>query len=530
MTRRFVAALALASTPLLTEVVAPAAAAGTACANLAALTIPTVTIKSATVVTAGPFAPPGSQAPMTLPAFCRVEATARPTSDSDIKFEVWIPPVEAWNGKFEGVGNGGYQGSISYAAMAIALRRGYATASTDTGHTGDDMKFGQGHPEKLVDYGHRAVHVMTESAKLIIRDAMGRFAERSYFVGCSAGGQQALSEAQRYPEDYDGIVAGDPANNRIRQTFGFLSSWIATHAADGKPVITQPKLALLTKSVVDACDAIDGLKDGIIDDPRRCHFDPAKLLCRSGSDEPTCLTAPQVDAAKKMYDGTKNPRTGELVFTGWPRGSEGFGEAAGQSWRQYVVDPPEPMRVGFFKYWLFHDPNWDYRSIDWEHDLAYAEQKLPFMAAVDKDLSPFKKHGGKLLMYTGWADPVVPPQDTVAYYEGVVKTMGGLAPTRDFYRLFMAPGMGHCAGGPGPNQFDAIGALEQWVEKGAAPDKLMATHSANGKVDRTRPLCMYPLVARHKGTGSTDEAANFSCVTAPAATPALKTTATGGQR
>jgi feruloyl esterase len=230
-----------------------------------------------------------------------------------------------------------------------------------------------------------------------------------------------------------------------------------------------------------------------------------------------------------MYEGTKNPRTGEVIFTGWPRGSEGFGENPGQSWRQYVVDPPEPMRVGFFRYWLFHDPNWDYRSIDWERDLAYAEQKLPFMAAVEKDLTPFKKHGGKLLMYTGWSDPVVPPQDTVSYYDGVVKTMGGLAPTRDFYRFFMAPGMGHCAGGPGPNQFDAIGALEQWLEKGAAPDKLIATHSTNGKVDRTRPLCMYPLVARHKGAGSTDEAANFACVAAPAAAPAAKTS-TGGLR
>ena len=271
---------------------------------------------------------------MSLPAFCRVEGTARPTTDSDIRFEVWIPPVDAWNGKFQGVGNGGYQGSISYTAMATALRRGYATASTDTGHTGDDMKFGVGHPEKLIDYGHRAIHVMTDASKLIIRNAAGRFAERSYFVGCSAGGQQALSEAQRYPEDYDGIVAGDPANNRIRQTFGFLSSWMATHAADGKPLFTQPKLALLTKSVVDACDALDGLKDGIIDDPRRCHFDPAKLLCKSGTDDATCLTAPQVDAAKKMYDGAKNPRTGEAIFTGWPRGSEGFGESAGQSWRQ----------------------------------------------------------------------------------------------------------------------------------------------------------------------------------------------------
>jgi feruloyl esterase len=530
MTRRFVAAFALALTPLLAEVNTPAASTGTACTNLAALTIPNVTIKSATAAPAGPFTPPGAQTALTLPAFCRIEATARPTSDSDIRFEVWIPPVDAWNGKFQAVGNGGYQGSISYAAMATALRRGYATASTDTGHTGDDMKFGQSHPEKLIDYGHRAVHVMTDSAKLIIRNATGHFAERSYFVGCSAGGQQALSEAQRYPEDYDGIVAGDPANNRIRQTFGFLSSWIATHTPDGKPIIGQPKLALLTRSVVEACDAIDGLKDGLIDDPRRCHFDPAKLLCKSGSDDPTCLTAPQVEAAKRMYDGTKNPRTGELIFTGWPRGSEGFGESAGQSWRQYVVDPPEPMRVGFFKYWLFHDPNWDYHSIDWDRDLAYAEQKLPFMAAVDKDLSPFKKHGGKLLMYTGWSDPVVPPHDTVAYYEAVVKAMGGLTPTREFYRLFMAPGMGHCAGGPGPNQFDALGALEQWVEKGVAPDKLIATHSTNGKVDRTRPLCTYPMVARHKGTGSIDEAANFACVAPPAATPAPKTTTTGGQQ
>ena len=538
MARRLVAALVIALIPVIALVATPTATSGTSCLNLAALTIPNVTIKSATAIPAGPFAAGGAQPAadgtpqrggMTVPAFCRVEATARPTSDSEIKFEVWIPPADAWNGKFQGVGNGGYQGSISYAAMAIALRRGYATASTDTGHTGDDMKFGQGHPEKLIDYGYRAVHVMTESSKLIIRNAAGRFAEKSYFVGCSAGGQQALSEAQRYPEDYDGIVAGDPAANRIRQTFGFLSSWIATHTADGKPILTQPKLALLTKSVVDACDAIDGLKDGIVDDPRRCHFDPAKLLCKAGADDATCLTTAQVEAAKKMYEGTKNPRTGELIYTGWPRGSEGFGEAAGQSWRQYVVDPPEPMRVGFFKYWLFHDPNWDFRTIDWDRDLAYAEQKLSFMAAVDKDLTPFKKHGGKLLMYTGWSDPVVPPQDTVAYYDGVVKTMGGLAATRDFYRFFLAPGMGHCAGGPGPNQFDAIGALEHWVEKGNAPDKMIATHSTAGKIDRSRPLCLYPLVARWKNTGSSDDAANFACVAAPAAAPAAKSTTTGGQ-
>lgn len=205
-----------------------------------------------------------------------------------------------------------------------------------------------------------------------------------------------------------------------------------------------------------------------------------------------------------------------MIYTGWPRGSEGFGENASQSWRQYVVDPKEPSRVGFFKCWLFHDPNWDFRTIDWDRDLAFAEQQLPHMAAVDTNLAGFKKRGGKLLSYTGWMDPVVPPQDTVAYYEGVTRAMGGLAATQSFYRLFMAPGMGHCAGGPGPNQFDAMTALEQWVEKGVAPATLLATHSTGGKVARSRPLCPYPQVARYTGTGSIDEAANFTCVAAPA--------------
>jgi feruloyl esterase len=530
MTRRMLAALVVAMIPLFMEAITPAASNGTSCTNLAALTIPTVTIKSASAIPAGPFTPPSGNGnnTMTVPAFCRVEATARPTSDSDIKFEVWIPPSDAWNRKLQGVGNGGYSGAISYAAMATALRRGYAVASTDTGHAGDDMKFGQGHPEKVIDWAYRSIHAMTEAAKLVVRSAQGRFADRAYFVGCSTGGHQALSEAQRYPDDYDGIVAGDPAHNRIRQTFAFLYAWVSTHTADGKPIIPPNKLALLTKGAIDACDGLDGLKDGIIDDPRRCHFDPAKLACRPGADDASCLTSAQVDAAKKMYDGAKNPRTGEPIYAGWPRGSEGFGQNAIQSWRQYVLDPAEPMRVDFFRYFLFHDPNWDYRTIDIDRDFAYAEQKLAFMSAVEKDLSPFKKRGGKLLMYTGWADPVVPPQDTVAYYDGVVKAMGGLDKTRDFYRFFLAPGMGHCSGGPGPNQFNMLAALEQWVEKGVAPERVTASHVTGGKIDRTRPLCLYPQVARWKGTGSTDDAVNFSCVTEAPTTPVRRST--NGQR
>jgi feruloyl esterase len=534
MIRRLIVGLVVASVPLLGAASPPSAAPGTACANIAALTIPNVTIKSATAIAAGPFQPGGSGNALTLPAFCRVEAMARPTSDSEIKFEVWIPPADAWNGKFQGVGNGGYSGAISYGAMALGLRRGYAVASTDTGHTGDDMKFGQGHPEKIVDYAYRSIHITAEASKLVVRNHAGRFPDHSYFVGCSAGGQQALSEAQRFPDDYDGIIAGDPANNRIRQTFGFLWSWMASHGADGKSVIPDAKLAMVTKAVVAACDEIDGLKDGVIDDPRRCHFDPAKLLCPAasagssqGADEAACLTAPQVEAVTKIYDGVKNPRTGEQIFTGWPRGSESFGDPAVQGWRAYLLDPPEPMRVGFFRFFLFHDPNWDYRTIDWDRDLAYAEQKLPILSTVERDLGAFKKRGGKLLMYTGWADPIVPPQDTVAYYDDVAKTMGGIGKTREFFRFFIAPGMGHCGGGPGPNTFDALTALEQWIEKGAAPDKLIAQHATGGKVDRTRPLCLYPQVARWKGTGSTDDAANFACVTEPPAGAARKATTRG---
>lgn len=510
MKRRLLAGLLLVSVPLVPQRVTTAAQ-GTACGDLAALTIPDVVVNAATAVAAGPFVPPGSKASLTLPAFCRVEATARPTSDSEIRFEIWIPPAAEWNGKFQGVGNGGYQGSISYTAMAAALRRGYATASTDTGHTGDDVVFGQGHPEKVVDFGWRAIHLMTDTAKLVIRNATGRFADKSYFVGCSSGGHQAMSEAQRFPGDYDGILAGAPANNRIRQTFGFMWSWAATHNADGTPILTPADLTHVTQAAVAACDANDGLKDGLIDDPRKCAFDPATLACKGDTDETSCLTPAKVTAIKKVYEGAKNPRTGEQIYTGWPRGSESFGESPIQSWRQYILGPREPSRIGVFRYFLFHDPNWALASLDYDRDLAYAEAKIPHLAAVDRDLAPFKKRGGKLIMYAGWMDPVVPPQDNVAYYEAVAKTMGGYDRTRDFFRLFMAPGMGHCAGGPGPNQFDALGALERWVEKGVAPESLVATLNAGGKAVRTRPLCPYPQVARYRGTGSIDDAASFTC-------------------
>ena len=512
MIRRTLLLALLLSVPFVA--VTPAAlvpgAAGTSCASLTALTIPNVIVRAATAVAAGPFTPPGARNAITLPAFCRVEGVARPTSDSEIGFEVWIPPAEAWNGKFQGVGNGGYSGSVSYPALATALQGGYATASTDTGHIGDDLKFGDGHPEKVVDWAHRAIHLTADVGKLIVRNHTGRFPDHSYFVGCSTGGHQALSEAQRYPDDYDGIVAGDPGYDRVHQTFSFLWLWMQTHK-DGVSLIPNDKLPMITKAAVTACDAVDGVKDGIIDDPRRCRFDPASLLCR-GEDSAGCLTAPQVGAVKAMYTGLKNPRTGEEIFPGYSPGSEGFGETANMSWRPYILDAREPMRLGVLKSFLFNDPNWDYRTVDFDRDVAYADAKLGFMSAVDRDLAPFKKRGGKLVMYTGWADPVAAPLDIVKSYEGVTNTMGGLDKTKDFYRFFLAPGMGHCGGGPGPNTFDALGALEQWVEHGTAPDKLIASHVTAGKTDRSRPLCPYPQVAKWNGTGNTDDAANFSCI------------------
>jgi feruloyl esterase len=468
----------------------PAMAAGTPCERLTEMTIPGVQIRSAMMAQAG-------AASLGLPPFCRIFAVARPVPDSEIEFEVWIPSASNWNGKFLGVGNGGYSGSLNSNAMAQALKQGYATASHNTGHQGDDLRFGQGHPEKVVDYAQRAVHVMTENAKLLIRVHTGRHADRNYFSGCSAGGHQAIVEAQKYPDDYDGIVAGAPANNRIRQTFGFLWFWMAMHKDDGTPLLRGDQLPQVTKAVVDACDTVDGLKDGIIEDPRRCAsvVDLKKIL-----PDPA-----QADAVRKVWAGLKSPKTGARIFAGFPMGSEDIG---GQSWRQYLLDPREPMRVELFRYFLFHDPNWDFRTVDWDRDLAFADRHLGFMNATNSDLSAFSKHGGKLLLYAGWSDPIVPPEDTVSYYESLVKA----APAgQAFARLFLAPGMGHCGGGPGPNQFDSVKALDEWVTKNTPPERMVAKHAASG---RTRPLCAYPKVAKYRGPGSQDDAANFTCVVA----------------
>jgi feruloyl esterase len=445
-----------------------------------------------------------------LPSYCRVTVFARPVADSEIRIEIWLPDAPKWNGKFVGTGNGGYSGEIGYGDMRAALQRGYATAGSNTGHDGGDLTFGDGHPEKIRDWAYRAVHVMTEAAKSAIRGYYGRSAAHAYFTGCSTGGHQALMEAQRYPRDYDGIVAGDPGNNRIRLNAGFLWSWLAANP-EGAPALPNSKLPLVNRAVVEACDALDGVKDGLLEDPRVCPFDPGALLCK-GADDGSCLTPSEVKSVRAIYEGARNPRTGARVFAGWARGSEALGGRGG-GWGAYFVGRPEPARLEFWRLWVFEKPAWNPRQFDFDRDLATADRKIGFVDATSPDLRAFQRNKGKLLMYHGWADPVVPPEDGIAYYEGVARSMGGMDKIAAFFRLFLAPGMGHCGGGPGPNTFDTLGAIDTWVSEGKPPERLIASHATDGKVDRTRPLCPYPQVAHWNGWGSTDDAAQFSCLT-----------------
>ncbi len=489
----------------------PARATAASCEDLAALALPATTITRAQSVAAGEFSLPGTgptpgaaqAAFQDLAAFCRVAATLKPSADSDIKIEVWMP-ASGWNGKFQAVGNGGWAGTISYAAMSRALRRGYATASTDTGHTGDGGSFALGHPEKLIDFGHRAVHETTVQAKAIITAFYGSGPRLSYWNGCSTGGRQALMEAQRFPRDYDGIIAGAPANFRTHLVMAAL--WVA-QATLREPAsyIPPSKYPLIHQAVLEACDALDGVKDGVLEDPTRCRFDPKMLQCK-GSDAPTCLTAPQVEAARKIYAPVTNPRTGKEIFPGMAPGSE-------LGWAGMAAGPePRAVATDHFKYVVFQDPKWNWRKFNFDSDVALTDRlDNGAINATDPNLERFFGHGGKLLMYHGWSDQLIAPRNSINYYQSVVRAMGGASKVQDSIRLFMAPGMGHCGGGEGPNTLDAVSALEQWIEKGKAPDQILASHSTGGKADRTRPLCPHPQVARWKGSGSTDDAVNFVC-------------------
>ncbi len=418
-------------------------------------------------------------------------------------------PTAHWNSKFMGVGNGGMAGSISYASMAAAISRGYATSSTDTGHEGpnNDGSYALDHREKVIDFGYRAVHEMTLKAKIIIAAYYGRAPAFSYWNGCSTGGRQALTEAQRFPADYNGIVAGAPAN--------FLTHLQASSIWKAQAIRKNPggliplsKLPLIHNAVVAACDARDGVKDSLLGDPRLCDLDLKTLEC-TGEDRSDCLTAAQVAVARAFYSPTVNPRTRELIYPGLMQGSElGWSSDAGRM----HADITKTQASEYLRYGVFHDASWDFTTFDFDSAMEFADRiDDGATRATDPNLRDFFHRGGKLLQYHGWSDPSISPLNSINYYNSVLDFMGGPANVRDSYRLFMVPGMDHCGGGDGPNTFDSIRAIDEWVKTGKAPDQVIASRIQDGKTERTRPLCPYPQLAKYKGTGSTDDAANFSC-------------------
>ncbi len=522
-----VCVLALAALSLRAQ---PAAAA-TTCENLTMLSLPNTTITLAQPVAAGAFTPPpaparggaGGGAPAAaqaapgrgrgpqfgdLPAFCRVQAALKPSSDSDIKMELWMPVAASWNGKLRGTGNGGLGGGAAVGAGALAngVRLGYATTGNNTGHEGDS-RYAIDHPEKIKDFGYRAAHEMTVAAKALIKAYYDKGPTYSVMAEGGGGTIAALSSAQRYPEDYDVIAVTGMSSYLTRHTFGQMWYWQSTHK-DAASFIPPDKYAVLHEAALNRCDALDGLKDGIIGDVEHCKFDPGVIQCK-GAEAPACLTSPQVDAARKIYAGPINSRTKQEIYSPMYPGSElGWGQLAGG-------DTPLGIPVEFFKYFVFKDPNWDYktRPVDFDTDTALADKPdIQPVNAVDPDLKKFFARGGKLLLVDGWADTAVPPKVAINYYKNVVSKTGAKA-VKESMRFFMVPAMGH---GPGTNgaeniNFDALSVIESWKQTGKAPDQLIVDHYKNGVQVGKRLVCQYPRVATYKGSGNTEDPASYTC-------------------
>ena len=496
--------------------------AATPCPSLKSLTLPNTHIQFAAPAAATTMLGPGGFLVKT-PAFCRVGGIITPVSDSEIHFEVWLPEA-GWNGKFRAAGNGGFAGSINYSDMAAALRDGYATASTDTGHRagGIDADWALGHPEKIKDFGFRAIHEMTVKAKAVIQAFYGDAPKRSYFASCSNGGRQALMEAQRFPDDYDGFLAGAPAN--------YWTHLLTTNFfASGKPMLENPasyiskdKIPAIAKAVLAACDGADGLQDGILNDPTSCHFDPATIVCK-GAETNDCLTPPQAESLKRIYEGTP-------VYPGYEPG----GEDGGGGWSGWITGSKAGQSAGalfstgFLRNMVFSNASWTYKQTDLANALDAADTKMAaILNSTDPNLKPFQAHGGKLILYHGWADAAIPPVNAISYFESVKKAMGENS-VDGFLRVYMLPGVQHCAGGPGPNYFgqfgvlkagdaqhDVFSALVDWVEQGSAPNAIVATKytkddPAKGVV-MTRPVCPYPQVAKFNGQGDGKQANSFVC-------------------
>ncbi len=497
------------------------------CAGLKALNLDATTISLAQPVTGGTLEISGAAPLQGLHPFCRVAGVMRPSGDSKIHFEVWLPEKE-WNGRLLGTGNGGFAGEIYFPQLEGYLNRGYAVAGSDAGHQAEntDASWAFGHPEKIKDFGWRAVHLMTERAKQIIAAYYGKPQDKAYFDACSDGGREALVEAQRFPEDYDGILAGAPANA--------WSTMVASGVAgmqklgDPRSFLPESKLPAIQKAALDACDALDGVKDGIVNDPAKCKFDPAVLKCK-GDDDLDCLTEPQIETVKMLYTGPKDG-AGNALFPGFTPGDE-------TSWRLWVTgdDPEASLSARFIRnymrYMVTGDPKWNPLTANVDEMVKLSHSKMADdLDSTNPDLAKFAARGGKLIIYHGWNDPAISPWNSVAYFEQVQQTMGK-EKTAEFTQLYMAPGVEHCTGGPGPSAFGQFGAqtakgeqfglfdsLQNWVEKGAPAKDVFATKYAPGpdgkiKVSMTRPLCAYPKVAKYKGTGDSNDSGSFECAT-----------------
>jgi feruloyl esterase len=552
LVKHFVVALtffaAMAAALALTDRAHPVAAA-TACTDLVGLDLQDGTVLSATDITA-PFLTAASSgtAMITVSApfpFCLVKAQLTPTADSNINMEIWLPAKANWNGKFLGVGNGALTGAIWHTSMVRPLRDGYAVANSDLGHQVSTANWALGHPEKVIDYAYRGDHVTALAGKVIVQALYGHRPKSSYFHGCSNGGHQALMEAERFPDDYDAIIAGAPWNQWTHQNVEFI--WRALRLEN----FNTAKLPVITSAVVAKCGTRDGgvSTDPYLNDPRDCQFNPKTMLC-PGADGPTCLTATEVDAVQKLYDGPSNPDTGQNLFPGFERGSEfgwvAFGAFVNNLFQNMVFE---------------NDPTWDFHTFNFTTDVQFFDDKLAgIINSNHPDLSAFRARGGKLIMWQGWTDTTLEPHNSVNYYNSVIAVTGGgldlndhshdhdgsdhgrrkgrdddhirpreaLEDTQDFFRFFMAPGVNHCGGGNGPNSsfaytvantpgpddpdHDILQALDRWAQNGIPPRTFIASHFTNGVADSTRPICAYPKVARYKGKGDPTVPGSFVCV------------------
>lgn len=457
--------------------------------------------------TSAPTFPP-MRAAVQLPAYCKVKAVISPS----IGVEIWLP-LSNWNGRFQAVGTHRFAGALDYGDMSYQLSRGYAVASSDAGHSGQTALPWMQNTQQIVDYGYRGVHEMTLLSKAIVTAFYGRANFYSYFNGCSTGGKEALMEAQRYPHDFDGISAGDPNHDQIGNRAQYIWNAQATFQNESTK-IQGHHLKLINKKVLEQCDALDGVKDGSIEDPRQCHFESSGLLCAPGKSADTCLTEQQVVALKKLYEGPSNPRTGEKIYSGWSPGSE-------LGWGGVIAGPNVfPTADLFFKNMVFKDPNWSYKNFDFDSSIQFSVSQLgAIVNADDPSLDQFEKNGGKLLHYHGWKDTNHAPMQSIEYYESVLKNLQSTGSreqvtrrVHDFYRLFMSAGSTGCdSAGNLPSEFDPMDALTGWVEKNEAPARILVVHKTDGKVDRSRPLCPYPKVANYIGSGDTNDASNFVC-------------------